>query len=461
MASKPYFWWKYTAIIVAGLFTLGFIAYLMLSHDEDLEPGAQSWLAEWRKDTSRHNEAFYFVNGMRAVDDDDIHKLSAFKLSASEQVFNTFLSETDQTESEDPGHGIALMEIPADNDTEFCDLAEYKCYQKIADLESSRIALLLDKYQVLLDRYYHFFELEPYVSLYTPFVYSSWADLSVLKSGQRIYVLELLMQSKDSGCVGSYANAKQHLGELRYQLENAYTLIVKMVIARMIVDHLEVMAMLSLSGCRSESLAGYKIDYLTDSELSMEKPYRYEFINIYNTTKDFANQPNLLSEKYKTPIWFNKIIYKNNATLNLFYQYYKDSAALSVDIDYAGRGFLEDNAVKLGMIKSESLWPNPVGLVFFKTGASDYREFNLRVRLVNTKIALLNYLNGKDKSALANPDYPSLQPSYSIEKQQLCLLMPAYHEKREFQCVYVHEQHSDLLDDIPLEPMGLVTVEPG
>lgn len=406
-------------------------------YDEPLRPEARFWVDQTLAAKAEHSPAYYYLNGMRAQNDYEIEDLARYYLVQSDREVRDFYVDEGAVQKSTHDLDIALLDMAFADMWEGCVNIDYECYEILFDLDSGYLSGLLSTQSVLLERYNHFFTLGPLVTQHTRHLVAKDNNFSELRLGQWLYFMHVLLRTRSHGCLAVLENVSRAFADYRLHIQHADTMANKIIFLHMANKHLDFLSMLKQRECADISISTQLFTTLTESELSMREPFIGEFVGMYNTFSNVGRDQNLVSGTVKIPEFINGFFFNKNATLNYFYEDYLALTEYTPTAEYSE----EDTGLVLKVKASSKAIKNRVGWALHAfLSPHHYTEYPLRVHLLNTKIALINFLYADDQSYLVNPSFPGLQPTYDQQSGRLCLLLPNYRKHLGFQCLQISDR---------------------
>jgi hypothetical protein len=412
---------KYTIIIL-----IVSIGLFFLQTDDELSPTAQEWVQKLELGRNSSSEAFIYLNGIMASEEDSVMKVGSARFAA-------YRKAEDQAKLSD--NGIIYQDYPTEkeiskpsSDNEiYCRLSEVDCLDKILK-NSSEWLSELKKYTVILQRYRRFIKFTEYRTLSKPSVYEETPKFEYLKYGNRLSILESLLLAEQGNPEAAIDLLNSEIESLRTQLVNADSIIYKLFFVNMIANNLDVMGYVSN---RYNYYKALDIPFLNSDELSMKDPVIREFGMMYELYSNLDGNPEIFEKGGNAPSWLVRAIFKRNKTINESipsFEKWIDISSLSQE------EFAKDKVPENTEVEREVDLDNFVGSVLNSIGSPDFHKYMARLFDLNCKIVLVNYIIENKGKPLINPYYPLQKNAYKSSESEICMTGP-YEDTRRLRCI--------------------------
>ena len=411
---------KYTLIILFIVIALGF-----LQIDEDMSSTAQEWAAKIENDRASKSEAFIYLSGIMAAENEDVMVVGANRFSAYRKAEELAKPFDEEIIYDDYPNDKMLPTPQGDNDI-YCKLWESDCLEKIIK-NSTNWESELNEHSVLLDRYRTFISFVEFTTLSKPSALEEYPRYSYLNYGNRLVLLENLLLAERGSPRDAIRSLSDDISKLRHQLTVADNLIHKMIFVNMIANNLDVIAYI---GNKYESYQKYNIPYLTLDELSVSDPLIREFVMAKYLYASLDGNPEILEIGGNMPSWIVRTVFKPNKTINESISSYERliyMATLSQD------SFPTFELPDVVEVKNEIDYLNYVGSVLNNIAVPNYHTYIARLYDLNCKISLVRYVLSGKKTQLENPYYPDSN-SYEASETEICFNGP-YEDNRKLRCI--------------------------
>lgn len=304
--------WRFLVYIfnLIGLLAILVIAFQV---DDKIDPEVADFIE--LSEPSNSNEAFIYLMGIFAADG-----------SEPEQVGQAiFKKVTDGPKSYFYGNDILFTNgLPLPSSDETCDLTEAECIDGIYENRQKFIGNK-EKYDLLMARYDRFMSFREYKTMNKADINASIPPYSYLSRANRIFLI-------DSIATYSVNNSDEiltNISNIRANLASVDTIIGKMVFLKMLEENIAVLV---------SSHKPFKIAKLSKEERSLYVHLAREFKPIHDLYKSSAKNKAFFGyytdglssfNENVAPLWFIRIFYKPNMTINSNFVHYKRFAERS------------------------------------------------------------------------------------------------------------------------------------
>ncbi|NRB39796.1 MAG: hypothetical protein HRU20_15240 [Pseudomonadales bacterium] len=414
---------KYLLIILIALAGLAF-----LTVDDDLSATANEWILKLEQDRNSHSEAFIYLSGIMAAEDEEVLLVGKRRFTAYRKAESLMQPFDESIASDDYPEKNMLAKPQMDNEI-YCALWEQGCLDNMLK-HREKWQSELDKHSVLLARYRSFIAYSEFTTLSKPSAIEEYPRYEYLKYGNRLAVIESLSVAEQHSKKAAIDTLNNEITQLRTQLAVADTLVHKMLFISMIADNLEAIALISNTYNYQLRL---DIPYLSANELSVKAPMIREFGMVHSLYSNLEGQPELLEIGGNLPSWLGRIIFKTNKTINESISSYEKVIQLS---SLSQASFASYVLAGNDETKTTIDYFNVVGSILNNIAVPDYYGYVARLYDLNGKIALVNHLLEGQKKQLINPYYPTTPNAYEINAVDICLNGPS-DDKRRLRCINI------------------------
>lgn len=397
--------------------------------DEDLSPTAQAWMAKLKNIENSESQAFIYLNGIMAPEDDEIMSMglarfSAYlstKKTAEASGYNTF---------DDFGDYPTEVQIPKPmhNSGLYCSLWGYGCLKKITSSEDKWDNELTEG-ETVLRRYNKFLSFSDFKTLAQSIILEELPKYEYLYYGNRLVSLKALSTAAKNGPSDAINQLLDDIKKSRKQLVIADNLIHKMLFTVIISNDLDIIAHISTKYKYNPNTV---IPQLTDDELNMESTLIREFGAGFQTFKDLDQNPEFFEVGDSAPAWLVRALFKPNMTINASVGKYEKLISLST---LSAEKFAAYKIPAKQHIEEDVNLRNFAGHVLNQTQCADYHTYIARLHDLKSKIALTNYVIGGMQRLPVNPYYPSTQ-TIAKKGKRICLNGP-YEDERGLRCIHI------------------------
>lgn len=375
------------------------------------------------------SQAFLYLNGIMAPEDDEIMSMGLARFSANLSAKKT-AETTGYNTFDDFGDYPTEVQIPKpmQNSGLYCPLSEQECLEKITSSEDKWDNELTEGATVLR-RYNKFLSFADFKTLAQSIILEELPKYEYLYYGNRLVSLKALSTAAKISPSDAINQLIDDLKKSRKQLMMADNLIHKMLFTVIISNDLDIIAHISTKYKYNPKVV---IPQLTNAELNMKPTLIREFGTGFETFKDLDKNPEFFEVGDSAPAWLVRALFKPNMTINASVGKYEQLIALST---LSAEKFAAYKIPAKQHIDENVNLRNFAGHVLNHTQCADYHTYIARLHDLKIKIALTNYVIGEMQSLPVNPYYPSTQ---AIEKKdkRICLNGP-YDDERGFRCIYI------------------------
>lgn len=396
---------------------------VLLQIDDNPNSEVMSYVASVEEKRSAKSQAFLYLNGIAALENQDVilegdRLLSKYNASSPELYATGRIAPESETSSQLP--------IP-DKDIFFnCIFLENDCFAAIMS-NSKHWEIELDQWSTILNRYEKFIKYSEFTTMSKPSISEPVADYFYLVYGNRLKILAVLSLLNS----GRYNEALDDLREdnqyIRKHIEIADNLIHKMIFVSLLENNLNVVAYLTSKNVVNDFKT---IPLLPSKAMDMTLPISREFVIGYNTLLELSGRPDFFDADGEMPYWFIKAIFKPYMTLN-------DSVADYSEIIRVSRLPIKEFAIRLETVKSvkNKGWSirNYAGNALNEIPMPGYFKYIARIHDLNCKIKLLNHTFGKHSGTLENP-YGAKYSAHEAKGGLICMAGPL-EDKGNSRCI--------------------------
>lgn len=411
------------------LFTWGLVAIVLnwLQTDEPLSKISQDFFAQVQQyDPNLKQDPYFFILGFDAKPNISPQQFGRKKYQAGWAAFYS-----DKSIAEIEKDNAQLMEMS----TDFFTAQDQALLKKLKDnvrnnqvyqdILTNRDALQrIDRQQTLLKkRYQMYMALQPSEKPLLLNFNSIYPNYSLILSMNYLYISQLVYQN-------DHVALQVHIEKLKQKLSYPENLLDKMVVIVMMRQSIDLLNDLN----KKDPLNAKMITALTPKQLSMQLAFTTEFMMtaiFYNRLSykdseifDFQDENGQILEKSKLKQWIypkvSPFVFKKNMTINQFAQLTQDAIEFST---------LDDQAFNKRMRSSvEYEEPhfqvkNYMGQILVKTSIPQWYTYDIRVRMLNQKIHVLNNLAKNRKIDLKELNKNHDGYMYTEKNGQLCIIL--------------------------------------
>ncbi len=393
--------------------------------DEELSSTAQEWTTKLENDRASKSEAFIYLSGIMAAENENVLLAGENRFSAYKKAEDVAQPFDEKIVFDDYPSDKALSKPNRDNEI-YCKLWEKGCLRNIVNHSSSWESEIND-HSVLLARYRKFISFSEFKTLSKPSAIEEYPKYEYLSYGNRLALLENLFLATLGSPGEAIHSLTNDINNLRHQLAIADNLIHKMFFTAMIASNLDVIAYISNKYEYHQKL---DIPYLTLDELSMKDSMIREFGIMQYLYTNLDGHPEIFEVGGNMPSWLVRAVFKPNKTINesiSSYERYIYMSTLSPEMFSTLE--LPDSEES----KKEVDYLNFAGSVLNNIAGADYHKYIARLYDLNCKVALVNSLLEGKNAQIENPYYPASK-SYVTDEAEICLNGP-YEDERRLRCV--------------------------
>tara|TARA_B100000745_G_scaffold173014_1_gene113402 strand:- start:2630 stop:4036 length:1407 start_codon:yes stop_codon:yes gene_type:complete len=384
-------------VLLLLIFTI--VAMVCLTtYDEPLSPQSRQMIEHLEQQRSQNGEPYYYLLGIDAPVADTIiekgKKLSQSDIKRDNNLYTQAASKE------------ATLPFPPTGHLLHCDIVrDDDCLARLLR-RSDSFQPHIEQYQAVLQRYQRFLEYSEFHSVMGYQVDSVYPNYAFLISANQLLQLKALQAALEHSPQYGLSILLPDFERLRFHLSQSDSLLHTMVFSVMLHRDLALAAYLLEQGAQLEE----PIAPLTASEFSLANVLTNEFGMVYQLVEQGAYSDNysaLLgsdsSSRYQDIVV--GIGFKPNMTLN-------DTAAnyhnLRTIAEQPSAAFAQNHDID----SSKPIWRqivNYIGYVLAEVAKPDLIQYMARLHDLNTKIALVNYLNDPSRTPF-NPYYPDERP---------------------------------------------------
>jgi len=409
---------------------------LLLQIDDDLDPQAQSMYEQ--AIAHKESEAYLYLLGMQAAADEKPEvvgkTLMASIRAAEKKYFENPHTQTFEYEDYPAEKSLPLPELGAcaEKDCEYTD----RLFAYPFNLE-----VLPEEQKVLLKRYKKLIAMRDFHTLSLPHIYVRLPAFQYLTKGNTLVSLEAIEKAKKGDLKKAKELLLNDISLLRFNLQQADTLITKIIYVSMISKSLDV---LSVVIHKYDSPTEENIQSLTSDERSLVKAMNYEYGFGHTLFKSLDKAPNLLStidnsKEGNLPAWVSRILFKSNMTINAIFPALRQ---VGEDSLLTSKAFTLKIASDKPKPKEMSTIRNYAGTILGRIVGPDFNPYISRVFALDAKIHLFNKTANQAKlpttlSHIRNPFYDDKAAYYSEDKKAVCVDVPLLDERKDYRCLRV------------------------
>ena len=426
--------------IVLAILLFIISSILLLQIDDDLDPQAQSMYEQ--ATAHKESEAYLYSLGILAAADEKPEvvgkALMASIRAAEKKYFENPHTQKFEYEDYPAEKSLPLPELGA------CVYTEKDCeYTDKLFTHPFNIEALPEEQRVLLKRYKKLIAMKDFHTLSLPHIASRLPALPHLMKGNTLASLEAIEKAKKGNLNEAKKLLLNDISLLRFNLQQADTVITKMVYVSMISKSLDV---LSVVIHKYNSPEQENIKALTSDERSLVKAMNYEYGSFYNLFKSMDKDPHLLgsvenSKEGNLPAWVIRILFKPNMTLNATFPKLRQ---VGQDSLLTSKAFALKVASDKPESKKMSTIRNSVGttLVDVVGGPDLNRYYTSRIFALDAKIHLFNKTANQAKlpatlSHISNPFYDDKTAYYSDDNKAICVDVPLLNKRKDNRCLRI------------------------
>ncbi|MCF6190846.1 MAG: hypothetical protein L3J51_10225 [Cocleimonas sp.] len=425
-------------IIVLAILLFIISAILLLQIDDDLDPQAQSMYEQAM--AHKESEAYIYLLGMQAGVGEKPEIVGKALMASIREADKKYFANphTQEFEHEDytDEKRLPLPELGSciytEKDCEYTD----KLFDYSFNLES-----LPEEQKVLLKRYKKLIAMRDFHTLPLPHIYTPLPTFQYLTKGNTLASLEAIEKAKKGNLDEAKKLLLNDISLLRFNLQQADTLITKIIYVSMISKTLDVLSALIH---KYDSPAQENIKALTSDEKSLVKAMDYEYGLGHNLFKSLDRAPNLLStignnEEGNLPAWVSRILYKPNMTMNATFPALRQ---VGQDSLLTSKAFTLKVASDKPISKKMSIIRNYAGTILWRIAGPDFNPYIARVFALDAKIHLFNKTANQTKlpatlSHINNPFYDDKAAYYSEDKKAICVDAPLLDKRKDYRCLRI------------------------
>lgn len=396
--------WLISVIVVLALLG-GVVAFWL--YDEPLLPEAQTWLEEVGK-VEGDSAAYYQLFGLDSPAGADPQAAGRKRLEAYHQWLANHGSGQAMPAVDEP----ARLTLPGD---ELCALAKPGCLARLRQ-DPAALATLLSDHDELLQRYQQLLALEDYRTLSQPSQSEPLLEYRYLGAAAQLQGVQALLLAEQGNGAAALALLQGDVRQLRVWLARADNLILKIMLAGLLEQNLDGLALLYRAGLIPKPAAEAA---LSRAERSLHDAMRREFALIATSLRGPAPTK-------KVPAWRLRLAFKSRMSINEALPRYlrvADDSQLDAVAFAQRQAVVSDTA-----ISTWRRWRNPVGAILVDVAMPDFTPYLARFHDLDAKLALFNAL-GTAVPASANPYYPQARPFWDGKLQAYCFDGPLRDEQ--------------------------------
>lgn len=408
-----------TIIIALVLAALAVTAALQI--DDDLNPDAKKLIEQAA--APAQSEAYFYLMGLDAPADKD-------PLEAGKVRFEA-LRAREQTNSDNAPEPGNRPQLPLPAGEVFCGYREDGCLEKI--FSSPALDDALDTNIVLLQRYQHFLPMSGFRMLTQPTVEEVYPSYQHLVKGNRLVMLRAIRDARNGEPKLAIDSLSDNLSALRSHLQQADSLIGKMVYATLISETIDVLSVLS----RAASETVPPIKPMAVSERSLHSALAREFAMIANGLARLDRNPEIWNKGGGVPGWVVRLLFKPNMSINAIFPIFHDTVALSAA---QPQEFAHQIPHRRPFEPKPAHIRNYMGTVLNKVAIPGLETYAGRLFDIDVKIALFNQTidQGTDTPAqqqLTNPYYGQAEETFpAADGKRICMKGPL-EDKANHRCL--------------------------
>lgn len=276
----------------------------------------------------------------------------------------------------------------------------------------------INKLEPLYKRYNKFMSFKDYHNLAKPTLSTPLPTYQYLMKGSDFINYMAIQSAKNKDRNAATTLLLKNISNLRLRLQQADTIIDKMIYALAISRSIDVLSVLK----HKNQAFGVKINPLTLEERSLVPAMSYEFAIQYSFSKAMGGCPSVLSKGAKIPSLLSKVLYKPNMTINSYFPHYKKAASNSLLND---KEFIKKVKIEPEFKPKSSTLRNYAGSILTQIIAPKFNHYIARVFALDAKIKLYNSTIKqvelpKDVTHISNPFYQHKTAFYSQDKKSIC-----------------------------------------
>lgn len=419
---------------ITGVFLFIITVILLLQIDDDIDPKAQSMFEQ--ATAHKESKAYLYLFGMQAAIDEDPEvvgkALMASVRDAEKRYFvnprtNKYFGYVDYPSEKK----LPLPELGTckgnENKCEYID----KLFSYQFDLEA-----LSAEQKTLLERYNRFLSMKDLNTLPLPLLEAPLPPFQYIMKGNSLASLEAIAKARNGNIKEAKKQLLDEISLLRFQLQRADALVIKMIFTSALLKTLDVLSVLVH---QYDSPMENNIQALNADERSLVKAVNYEYAMGHYMFKALDRNSNFFNKDINVPGWLVRVLFKPNMTLNATFPVLRQIGQQSL---LTSKEFALDVAGDKPTVKPKVSIRNYVGAVLGEVARPDFNEFVERVFYLDAKIKLFNILSKKTKlpamlSHINNPFYENKTAYYSEDNKAICIEAPLLHKRKDYQCLRV------------------------
>jgi hypothetical protein len=412
---------KYLLWGIAGIL-LALLSVMLLPIDDELDAEAAPWVDGANDTEDVAGNGYYYLMGIMAAPEEDPEVVGKALiddyLQAEQKFLNDELEEFTQQEYPE------AKKIPLPEGDYYCRSQEAGCFARLSG-NAAALRAELNTHAVLLDRYQRYMRFATLKPLLQPSLYERFPPYVYVLRGQRLNRFRIMLEHLSGKHENALSLLQEDITQVRRQLAEAPSLIVKMMALNMLADDLDLLVQLPLPPSDRVRL----LSPLTHQERSLRLPMIREFGNIANFHRQLEHHPDSLGFGIlEQPVLAMTI--RRNMSLNSLFPYYRAIARLS-ELD--ATEFQSSVAAGLPAVSGFNL-RNAGGSMLASIAAPALHEYAGRMHDLDCKIALVNGVLTASVAETPNPYNPDERPYLDAATQAFCFKGPL-EDDQQHRCI--------------------------
>ena len=409
-------------------------AILLLQIDDDLDPQAQSMYEQTM--AHKQSEAYLYLLGIEAAADEKPEVVGKSLMASVREAEKKYFAHPHANQ------GFEYDGYPSDKKLPLPELSSCKAEVNNCEYVDKLLAYQFDlealpeEQKVLLKRYKKIIVMRDFHTLSLPHIYTVFPPFQYVMKGNSLASLEALAIAKSGNIKKAKKLLRDDILALRVHLQQADTLIGKMIYASAISKTLDVLSVLIH---KYNSPAEDTIQAFTSEEKSLVKAMNYEYGFNHNLMKSLDKAPNLFHENGNLPGWVSRLLFKPNMTMNTIFSSMKQ---VGKDSLLTSKAFALKVTNDKPISKKTSYLRNYTGTVLGQIVGPDFNQYIERVFYLDAKIHLFNKTSSKIKlpttmSHIINPFDTNKTAYYSEDNKAICIDGPLPFKRKEDRCLRI------------------------
>lgn len=422
---------KFIALAIL-LFIISVI--LLLQIDDDLDPQAQSMYEQVT--AHKESEAYIYLLGIEAAVDEKPEVVGKALMASVRDAEKKYFANPHANQ------GFEYDDYPNEKSLPLPELGLCIGYEKDCDSIDKLFSYKFDlealpvEQEILLKRYKKLIAMSDFHTLSLPHIETVFPSFQYVMKGNSLASLEAIEIAKNANVKEAKKLLRDDLSALRTQLQQADTLIGKMIYTLAASRTLDVLSVL-IHKYNSPSEAN--IQRLNNEEKSLVKAMNYEYGFGYHMFKSLDKAPNLFDKDGNLPGWMGRLLFKPNMTLNSTFMTLRQ---VGQDSLLTSKAFSLKVASDKPILIKTSYIRNYAGTILRQINGPDFNQYIARVFALDAKIQLFNKTANQTKlpttlSHISNPFYDDKAAYYSEDKKAICVDVPLLDKRKDYRCLRI------------------------